>query len=69
MKKEYDFSKATKNPYARIIKKQVTIKLSNEVIDYFKELSKKTSVPYQTLINFYLLDCVRKKKSFTVDIK
>jgi len=62
MKKEYDFSNAKKNPYTKLLKKQVTINLSTEVLDYFKKLSEETSVPYQTLINFYLLDCVKNKK-------
>ena len=62
MKKEYDFSKAKKNTYSKLLKKRVTISLSNEVLDYFKELSKETSVPYQTLINFSLLECVKNKR-------
>ena len=62
MKKEYDFSKAKKNPYTKLLKKQITINLSEEVLDYFKMLSEETSVPYQTLINFYLIDCVKNKK-------
>ena len=62
MKKEYDFSKAKKNPYTKILKEQITINLSKEVLDYFKSLSQETSMPYQTLINFYLLDCVKNKK-------
>ena len=66
MKKEYDFSKARKNPYSKLLKKQITINLSEEVLDYFKNLSEKTSIPYQTLINFYLLDCVKNKR--TIDI-
>ena len=66
MKKEYDFSKARKNPYSKLLKKQITINLSKEVLDYFKDLSEKTSIPYQTLINFYLLDCVKNKR--TIDI-
>lgn len=66
MKKEYDFSKARKNPYSKLLKKQITINLSEEVLDYFKDLSEKTSIPYQTLINFYLLDCVKNKR--TIDI-
>ena len=66
MKKEYDFSKGKKNPYTSLVKQQITIKLSNEVLDYFKDLSEKASIPYQTLINFYLLDCVKSKK--TIDI-
>ena len=66
MKKEYDFSKGVKNPYSKMLKKQITINLCEEVLDYFKELSEKTSIPYQTLINFYLLECVKSKK--TIDI-
>lgn len=69
MKKEYDFSKATKNPYTKLLKKQVTINLSEEVLTYFKELSEQTSIPYQTLINFYLLDCVKNKKKIDVSWK
>lgn len=63
MKNHYDFSKAKKNPYAKLLKRQITINISEEVLDYFKEMSEKTMVPYQTLINFYLLDCVKNKKT------
>ena len=66
MKKEYDFSKGRKNPYSKLLKRQITINISEEVLDYFKDLSEKTSTPYQTLINFYLLDCVKNKKSVDV---
>jgi len=66
MKKEYDFSKADKNPYTKSLKKQITINISEEVLEYFKELSEKTSIPYQTLINFYLLDCVKNKKQIDI---
>ena len=69
MKEHYDFSNGQKNPYTKLLKKQITINLSNEVIDYFKELSKKTSVPYQTLINFYLLDCVKNKKTLDMSFR
>ena len=69
MKEQYDFSNGQKNPYTKLLKKQITINLSNEVIDYFKELSKKTSVPYQTLINFYLLDCVKNKKTLDMSFR
>jgi predicted DNA binding CopG/RHH family protein len=63
MKKEYDFSKmkAEKNPYAGK-RKAVGINLSHEVIDYFKKLSIESGIPYQKLIDLYLLDCVRHKK-------
>ena len=67
MKKEYDFSKAKKNPYSKILKKQITINLSVEVLDYFKKLSEETSIPYQTLINFYLLDCVKSNRSLDIN--
>lgn len=68
MKKEYDFSKGTKNPYSSSLKKQITINLSKEVLDYFKALSEETSVPYQTLINFYLLECAKSKKKIKLQI-
>lgn len=63
MKKEYDFSKmkGSKNPYASK-KKAVGINLSHEVIDYFKRMSEESSIPYQTLIDLYLLDCVKRKR-------
>jgi len=63
MKKEYDFSKMReiKNPYLGK-KKAVGINLSPEVIDYFKTLAGETGVPYQKLIDLYLLDCVKRKK-------
>ena len=68
MKKEYDFTKmkAQKNPYASK-KKSVGINLSHEVIDYFKNLSMETGVPYQKLIDLYLLDCVKSKKKLKMN--
>ena len=62
MKEEYHFTKAKKNPYNKLLKKQITISISEEVLEYFKQLSKEISVPYKTLINSYLLDCIKKKK-------
>ena len=58
MRDEYDFSNAIKNPYAKMIKKQVTINLDENVVDYFKSQSENIGIPYQTLINLYLRDCV-----------
>ena len=66
MKKEYDFSKAKKNPYTQDLKKQVTIRLDTETIDYFKHLSDDNGIPYQTLINIYLRDCAQKHKKLNV---
>ena len=60
MKKEYDLSKlkSRKNPYAAKLKRQVTIRMGNDVIGYFKEMAEETGIPYQSLINLYLRDCV-----------
>ena len=60
MKKEYDFSKAKKNPYIQDLKKQVTIRLDADTINYFKHLAEDNNIPYQTLINLYLRDCAQK---------
>ena len=57
MRDEYDFSDATANPYAKRLKRQVTIRLAQSVLDYFRALSDEVDVPYQTLINMYLKDC------------
>lgn len=66
MQKEYDFSNARKNPYAKRVKKQITIKIDNETIEYFKIQSDNYGVPYQTLINLYLTDCARQKKEIKI---
>ena len=63
MKKEYDFTNAKKNPYANKLKKQITINLNEEVLVYFKNMSEETGIPYQSLINLYLLDCVNNKRT------
>ena len=57
MRKEYDFSKARPNPYAKRLKRQVTIRLDEVTIAYFKTLAEEMEIPYQTLINLYLRDC------------
>lgn len=62
MREEYDFSKARKNPYLQKEKKQITINLNTEVIDYFKRESESSGIPYQTLINLYLADCVANER-------
>ena len=62
MKKRYDFSKSRPNPYLRKPKRQITIRLDESTIDYFKGLSESTGIPYQNLINLYLRDCAAEKK-------
>ncbi|PJA03597.1 MAG: antitoxin [Gammaproteobacteria bacterium CG_4_10_14_0_2_um_filter_38_22] len=66
MKKEYDFSKAKKNPYVKDLKKQVTIRLDSDTIEYFKNLSEKNDIPYQTLINLYLRECAKKHRKLSM---
>ncbi len=67
MRKEYDFTKmkGRKNPFASRLKKLVTIRMGVDIIEYFKQLSQETGIPYQNLINLYLRECVvsRKKPS------
>jgi len=62
MKKTYDFSKSVKNPYLSKPKKQLTIRLDEDTIDYFRSLSEESGIPYQSLINLYLRDCAAEKK-------
>lgn len=69
MKEEYDFSNTRKNPYAKELKRQVTIKISPSVIEYFKAQSAEVGLPYQTLINLYLVDCVKNKRELDMTWK
>ncbi len=66
MRKEYDFSKAKKNPYVEKVKKQITINIDDRVIEYFKNEAKATGIPYQNLINLYLLSCVNENKKLKI---
>jgi len=69
MRKEYDFSKAKKNPYASLLKKQVTIRLEEGTVKYFKELATDAGIPYQTLINLYLRDCAASGRKLSIEWK
>ncbi len=62
MKKRYDFSKSVRNPYLKKPKKQLTIRLDEDTIDYFRGLSEESGIPYQSLINLYLRDCAAENK-------
>ena len=68
MRKEYDISNLNprKNPYAKQLKKQITMNFSITTINYFKEQSEETGIPYQTLINLYLTDCAEHKKKLSM---
>jgi len=64
MKKEYDLTKmrSRKNPYASKLKRQVTIRMGDDVVQYFKDMAEETGIPYQSLINLYLKDCVASQR-------
>ena len=68
MLEEYDIDKLNPrpNPYVNAMKKQVTINLDTSVIDYFKDEAVESGIPYQTLINLYLTECVKEKKKLKV---
>jgi uncharacterized protein (DUF4415 family) len=71
MKKEYDLStlKSRKNPFAAKLKKQVTIRMGSDVVEYFKGMSEQTGIPYQSLINLYLRDCMAKHRKIDTSWK
>jgi predicted DNA binding CopG/RHH family protein len=66
MREEYDFSDSVKNPYTKTLKKQITIRLESEVIDYFKGLAEETGIPYQSLMNLYLQDCMKSQRKLSL---
>lgn len=69
MKSEYDFSKmkSRKNPYAAKLKKPVSMRLSEDVVTYFKGMADEAGLPYQSLINLYLRDCVMRHRKVQID--
>ncbi|MDE0120006.1 MAG: BrnA antitoxin family protein [Bdellovibrionales bacterium] len=60
MRKEYDFSQSKKNPYTKKLKVRTTIRLDKDIVQYFQELSELQSIPYQSLINLYLRECMKR---------
>ena len=68
MKKEYDLTKlkSRPNPYAKRLKKQVTLRIRPDVIDYFKDMAEEKGIPYQSLINLYLQDCVASHRKLAM---
>ena len=64
MKREYDLSKmkSRRNPYAKRLRRQITIRMGVDIIDYFKQMAEETGIPYQNLINLYLRDCVQSQR-------
>jgi predicted DNA binding CopG/RHH family protein len=62
MRSEYDFSQSRKNPYAKQLKRQVTIRLDIAAVNYFKQMAAELGMPYQNLINLFLRDCATEKR-------
>ena len=69
MRKEYDFTNAIKNPYAKKLKKKISMNIDEDVIEYFKAEASNTGVPYQTLMHLFLKDCANNKKKLQISWK
>jgi predicted DNA binding CopG/RHH family protein len=69
MRKEYDFSNSVKNPYTKKLKKQITIRIDDNTIKYFKNLANELGMSYQNLINLYLSDCAEHQKKLKIGWK
>ena len=69
MKTEYDLTrmKSRPNPYAKRLKKQITLRINPDVIAYFKEMAAETGIPYQSLINLYLQDCMTSQRRLNLE--
>jgi len=67
MRKRYDFAKGRKNPYAKRLKKQITIRIDEPTIEYFKRVAENSGIPYQTLINLYLRDCAERRRELSLE--
>ncbi len=66
MRDTYDFKNSKRNPYAKRLKQQITIRIDKDTIGYFKDLSEKKGIPYQSLINLYLRDCADSHRTLKV---
>lgn len=62
----YDFSNAVKNPFAEVLNENRTVTLDDDVMEYFLALSDEAKIPYQTLINLYLADCMKNHRKLTI---
>lgn len=67
MRDNYDFSKSKRNPYAKRLKKQITIRIDGDTINYFKDMAEEKGIPYQSLINLYLRDCADSQRKLNVN--
>lgn len=65
MEREYDFSKGVRNPYAARLREKVTIQVDSDTLTYFQQQAEETGIPCQRLINAYLRDCMKHKRTLT----
>ena len=66
MRKEYDFSNAKLNPYIKKLRKQISIRIDIDTINYFKKQAEETGIAYQNLMNLYLSDCAMNLKQINI---
>jgi predicted DNA binding CopG/RHH family protein len=66
MRDHYDFSNSVPNPYAQKLKKQITIRLDEDTVRYFKKMADEKGIPYQSLINLYLRDCAQSHRQLQI---
>lgn len=67
MRNNYDFSKSKRNPYSKQLKKQITIRLDELTVDYFKQMAEEKGLTYQSLINLYLRDCAEANRKIQLN--
>jgi len=69
MRDHYDFERmpSRRNPFTRYLKQPVTMRIDQDSLAYFKALAEDTGIPYQTLINLYLRDCVVNQRRPRLD--
>ncbi len=69
MRDHYNFSKikGRKNPYIKYLKQPVTMRLDRDTVSYFKSISEKSGIPYQSLINLYLRDCAVNQRKLVME--
>ncbi len=69
MRKHYDFSQAKPNPYAKQLKKEVTVRLDEGTVAYFEAIAAETGIPPRTLMNLYLRECAASRKRLALHWK
>ncbi|GHT65292.1 hypothetical protein FACS1894110_06790 [Spirochaetia bacterium] len=69
MRKEYNFIGSEPNPYLKKLRKQISIRIDLDTINFFKKQAEETGIAYQNLINLYLSDCAMHLKKININWK